>query len=254
MNVLFLRKLVNNMARILFLLSYDLKSIQKDLMTMISIFAPILMALFFRFTTPVLDRAFFQGTPFTSSDQNLVIGLLLLLTTPVMIGIMSGFILLDEKDEGVAMSIAVTPFQLKGYLLYRLTLPMVISLLLAFPVLIIGGFTEIMTLRLLPFLLLILLETPLIALFMASIAENKVEGLAAAKVVSIILAIPIAIYFIDHPAMMLAGIMPPYWPLKGYLMTISGWNLTDLLFLLIGILYHLLLLYYLLKRYERTMR
>ncbi|MFK3960152.1 hypothetical protein [Guptibacillus hwajinpoensis] len=223
-------------------------------MTMISIFAPILMALFFRFATPMLDVAFFEGTTFTSSDQKLVIGLLLLLTTPVMIGMMSGFILLDEKDEGIAMSIAVTPFQLKGYLLYRLTLPMIISLLLAFPVLMIGGFTEIITLRILPFLLLILVETPIIALFMASVAENKVEGLAVAKVVSIILVIPIAIYFVDHPAMMIAGVLPPYWPLKGYLLTMNGWHLVDYLFVLTGILYHLLMLLYLLKRYERAIR
>lgn len=241
------------MTRILFLLTYDIRSIQKDLMTMIAIFAPILMALFFRFVTPILDKVFFEGTSFSSYDQNLVIGLLLLLSTPVMIGIMSGFILLDEKDEGVAMSIAVTPFQLKGYLLYRLTFPMFISLLLAFPVLLIGGFTEILTLRLLPFLLLILLEIPIIGLFMASIAENKVEGLAAAKVVSILLAIPLALYFIDHPALMLAGIFPPYWPLKGYLLTLNGWNLSASLFLFIGILYHLLMLHYFLKRYERSM-
>lgn len=242
------------MTRILFLLTYDLRSIQKDLMTMLAIIAPILMALFFRFVTPILDNVFFEGTSFTSHDQNLVIGLLLLLSTPVMIGIMSGFILLDEKDEGVAMSIAVTPFQLKGYLLYRLTLPMLISLILAFPVLLIGGFTEILTLRLLPFLLLILLETPVIALFMASMAENKVEGLAAAKVVSILLAIPIAIYFVEHPAIMLAGILPPYWPLKGYLLILNGGNLSAFLILFIGVLYHLLLLYYLLKRFERTIR
>ncbi|WP_347551826.1 hypothetical protein ABFG93_07085 [Pseudalkalibacillus hwajinpoensis] len=239
------------MARILSLLFYDLKAIWKDLMTMISIFAPILMALFFRFATPILDEAFFKGTTFPPSDQNLVIGLLLLLTTPVMLGMMSGFILLDEKDEGIAMSIAVTPFQLKGYLFYRLYLPMIISLLLAFPVLTIGGFTEIMTLRLLPFLLLIIVETPIIALLMASTAENKVEGLAIAKVISIILAIPIAIYFIDHPALMLAGILPPYWPIKGYLLTMNGWHLSGFLFLIIGILYHLLLFYYLMKRYER---
>ncbi|WP_226659269.1 hypothetical protein [Pseudalkalibacillus hwajinpoensis] len=242
------------MARLLFLLSYDLRSIQKDLMTMIAIFAPILMALFFRFITPVLNKMFFEGTSFTSTDQNLVIGLLLLLATPVMLGIMSGFILLDEKDEGVAMSIAVTPFQLKGYLLYRLTLPILVSLILAYPVLLIGGFTEILTLRLLPFLLLILLEIPIIALFMASMAENKVEGLAAAKVVSILLAIPIAIFFVEHPAIMLTGILPPYWPIKGYLLLLDGWNLSAFLILFIGILYHLLLLYSLLKRYERMMR
>ncbi|MGA9290465.1 MAG: hypothetical protein WBV93_19200, partial [Anaerobacillus sp.] len=178
----------------------------------------------------------------------------LLLTTPVMIGMVGGFMLLDEKDDGIAVSIAITPFQLKGYLIYRLSLPMFISLLLTLPVLLIGGFTEIMTLSLLPFLLLILVETPIIALLMASIAENKVEGLAVGKVISIMLALPIAIYFIDHPAMIMTGILPPFWPLKGYLLTMNGWQLSDFVFLLAGILYHLLMLYYLLKKYERTIQ
>ncbi|MGA9288802.1 MAG: hypothetical protein WBV93_10705, partial [Anaerobacillus sp.] len=65
------------MTRILTLLTYDVRSFQKDLMTMISILAPILMALFFRFVMPFLNDVFFEGTTFTSSDQNLVIGLLL---------------------------------------------------------------------------------------------------------------------------------------------------------------------------------
>ena len=48
---------------------------------------------------------------------------LLIVTIPMLTGMLTGLLILDERDENVIAYYAVTPLMRKGYLLYRVTLP-----------------------------------------------------------------------------------------------------------------------------------
>lgn len=55
---------------------------------------------------------------------------------------------------------------------------------------------------------------PMMALFLAIFADNKVAGFAMVKVANGIGVLPIVAYFVPNPWHWLAGIVPMFWPMK----------------------------------------
>jgi fluoroquinolone transport system permease protein len=63
---------------------------------------------------------------------------------------------------------------------------------------------------------------PLVALFLAAFAENKVAGFALVKLVNTVGLLPVAAYFLPIPWQYAAGIVPMYWPLAVLWLGIAG--------------------------------
>ncbi len=59
---------------------------------------------------------------------------MMLPTLPILVGVIIGFLLLDERDDRTLSALQVTPLTLRGYLIYRLTLPIVLSVVLTLAV------------------------------------------------------------------------------------------------------------------------
>jgi fluoroquinolone transport system permease protein len=103
-------------------------------------------------------------------------------------------LLLDEKDAGTLLAIRVTPFSASRYLRYRMIVPVVGSLI-ATPVI-----TVMMDLFRPAWLDLLLLSlagallAPLIALLLALVATNKVQGFALAKGMGVLVIAPVAFW------------------------------------------------------------
>ena len=53
-------------------------------------------------------------------------------------------------------------------------------------------------------------------------AQNKVAGFAMVKVLNLIGLAPIAAWFIDEPQQWIAGVVPSYWAMKMFWLTIEG--------------------------------
>jgi fluoroquinolone transport system permease protein len=118
----------------------------------------------------------------------------LLLIGPLLAGMVVGFLLLDQRDEGTLVALQVTPLPAWAYLLYRLGLPLLSSIplsVLAF------GLSEIHVpgWRLTGALLLAAPLGPLYALALAKLAQNKVQGFALAKAAGVFIAAPLATLF-----------------------------------------------------------
>ena len=99
---------------------------------------------------------------------------------------------------------------------------------------------------------LLALLAPLAALFLAAFAANKVQGFALMKAAGVINWPPMMAYFIDGPWQLACGLVPTYWPAELYWMLCAGdpgwW-----VYLVIGLLFQLLLLAVLLRRFNRVM-
>lgn len=200
----------------------DIKSVRRDELLAWVVAIPFAMALLFRFGVPPFTAWLEQELGF---DLAAYYGLLMsffALMAPTMIGMVVGFLLLDERDEQVLTALLVTPMPLGGYLLYRITLP----LLLGFAVTVAGyplaGLAPIPLLDLVAVALLAALNGPATALFLAAFAENKVTGFALVKVLNTINMLPVAAFFIDWPWQVAAGIVPAYWPMKMLWLVTSG--------------------------------
>jgi fluoroquinolone transport system permease protein len=182
----------------------------------------------------------------------LVIADALLLLAPAVIGLVVGFLLLDQRDDRTLLALQVTPIALPRYLAYRLVAPMLLSLpltLAAFPLARLGDLVGW------PLVVAALAATPiapLTALALAAFAENKVQGFALLKLANVLLLAPLATIFVGPPWSWLLAISPTYWPAKLFWLLqrgdASGW-----LYLLGGLIYHGLLLALLLRRFERVL-
>jgi fluoroquinolone transport system permease protein len=102
----------------------------------------------------------------------------------------------------------------KGYLLVRMITPVLLTWIFT---LLMTKFTNLIHIDMTKGLsasLLWTMEAPMMALFLAAFASNKVEGLALTKGAGILVATPIAVQFLPWPWDALIMISPTYWPAK----------------------------------------
>lgn len=128
----------------------------------------------------------------------------------LLMGAVTAFMILDDRDESSLQALMVTPLSQRRYLLFRLGLPIVYTLILSAGLLFAAklnlSFIEIMGASLLNSLLV-----PLFSLSVTSLASNKVEGLTWIKGINLVAALPVASFFIDSAWSRVLGIIPTYW-------------------------------------------
>lgn len=193
----------------------DMKNILRDPMLLLSMLAPILLTLVLRYGLPVIEDFVMVRFDFDLSVYHVLIMSFALILCPLMIGMLTGFILLDERDENLLSYYSITPIGRTGYLLYRLTLPFLLSCLLTNFLIVFSDIHEL-HLSLIAIILLVSLSAPLITLFLGVFASNKVEGLALSKLAGFIVIAPIISFFVDSPIAYVAGILPPFWVAEAY--------------------------------------
>jgi fluoroquinolone transport system permease protein len=233
------------MKKVLALALHDLKNVRRDLILNMVWLVPLLLAVFLKVTLPSANRLVYDFFSVELYDYSLFIMSVVLLMTPVLIGMMSGLMLLEERDDEMLTYYAITPLTKQGFLMYRLFFPMLIGFIVS---LIVASIVNLVLIdwKLCLVLWLMMFETPVVALFIASFAKNKVEGLALAKVTTFLITTPLIIYFVDSKWSMLGVILPPYWAVELFT---SSTNESFWWQFVIGVLIHILVIDLLLKRF-----
>lgn len=203
------------------LLPLDWKTIRRDSLLLWVPLFPFVLALFLRQALPALNGLLatwqFSLAPYYSL---FLCGLLLLV--PQMSGLLVGFLLLDERDERTLQAIQMTPVPTSTYLLYKLSLPLMlgfVSTLLSLPL---SGFVTLRWWQALLVVPICALLGPITALFLVAFADNKVTGLAVFKLMNGVLMLPLVAFFVAEPWQWLFGLLPPYWTMKAVWMMQKG--------------------------------
>ena len=102
----------------------DLRKFRRDSLLVWSLVYPLLMAALLRWFSPRLEAWLARDYAFELGPYLPLIGMLVLLATPVMTGVVVGFLMLDERDEGVLAALAVTPLRVEQYLAWRIGAPL----------------------------------------------------------------------------------------------------------------------------------
>ncbi|MDD3438810.1 MAG: hypothetical protein PHI04_05260 [Clostridiaceae bacterium] len=237
------------MKRLLALSFGDLKNISRDSMLLIAVSVPFIIAFLMRPALPFAREMLLRELSFELSEYYGLIMSFLILVTPMMIGMLSGFLMLDERDENILYFYSVTPLSKSGYLFYRITAPAIVTFVLSFFVFYYIGILDYRIELLIPVLMVCALETPMVALFLAAFASNKVEVLALTKAFGILLLSPAAGYFIRSKWQYAAGITPTCWISKALIAGAGGgggyW-----VFIAAGVAVHLLIIGMLVNRFE----
>ncbi|MCL6591105.1 MAG: hypothetical protein K6U80_14260 [Firmicutes bacterium] len=237
------------MKRAFHLLAGDLRNIFRDPLLAFIPFAPILAALIIRIVFPYLNIFLQQQYHFNFSIYYSFVLSIIILSTPVYFGMIIGFLLLDERDEQILNYVAVTPLQKTGFLVYRTMLPVIVSIIFSYLLILMVGIVKPDLLKFLPVALMVSLEAPMYALFLGAFAGNKIEGLALAKGLGVLFIAPAAGYFIKSNWQFIAGIVPLYWVSKAYL-AIEGPLMEFWFYVISGFVIHGAVIYILLRIFK----
>ncbi|NJN17406.1 MAG: ABC transporter [Oscillochloris sp.] len=216
---------MNTLRLIRYLSPLDLVSVRRDPLLRWLVLVPLLFAIAARGLLPQLLEGAAGLLPFDIlADYDVLMGCALLLLTPMMIGMIAGFLMLDLRDDGVLAALRITPPTLSGYLTYRLALPTLLGFsltLIAFPIagLPSGGATALVITA-----AAASLQGPLYALLLATFAANKVQGFALSKALGILMLAPLVSRYIPEIWQPLLAISPFYWPAQLYWALSEGGN------------------------------
>lgn len=174
-----------------------------------------------------------------------------LYTGALLVGTVFGFVLLDEKDHNTLKAMLVTPVPLNHYVTYRVALPAFMAFFITL------GMALFVNQALLPLWQMIVIAmgasftAPIVALFFATFAEDKVQGFAYSKFGGISGWAFIIGWFVPEPWQWLIGLFPPFWVGKAYWLAldgVSGWWMA----LMVGIVLQLGLIQLLINRFNKA--
>jgi fluoroquinolone transport system permease protein len=194
-----------------FLYRNDLKQILRDPVMRLLLFAPVLMISVFKlilvfFTPFLLNKLNFDLTIYY---HYFLSGVLVLIAG--MMGIVTGFVMIDERDGRISELLSVTPLGERGYLINRLlfaAIPVPIYSVISIYLL---GIITIPFLTVIILSLILSIYSSVIGLLIFLGAGDKVKGLTYAKGLNSIGVFAFTDLFSMKWLTILSYIFPPYW-------------------------------------------
>lgn len=224
---------------------YDAKHIFRDKLLIIFLFAPFLLWAFARWAVPV----FIAHYPIVEEYSHYVV-FFAAMQTSVMVGFIYAFLFLEEKDEQLVPVLRVLPVSPSFLVVCRLSFATLFSFLGA--LLLIQGSGYARPGWAVSFILAIeyALLTPIIALIVATFAQNKIEGMAFFKGIDLLLLIPILSFFVPSGFHYFFAILPTFFTFQLYdaaLFSNSSW----IIWALVGLLFYGVVLMGLVRRFRK---
>lgn len=227
----------------------DARNVRRDSMLLTFLVAPLLAVVVLRLAVPLITAYLGRRYDFDLTQYYPLLLSLFVLGLPGGFGSLAGFMVLDERDDDTLTALRVTPASIVGYAGYRISAAIVLSFLYTLGCISLTGLAPGSLIpKLIPAALLAGLFSPIVALMLATLADNKVEGLALGKAFGIFILGPLAAYFINSNWQVLLGILPTYWPAKAFWIAAEGGNYWP--YILAGLAYNLALLALLLRRFK----
>jgi len=195
--------------------------VARDPLLAIMPFAPLLAAVAMRLILPPIAGFLLSHLGFGLMAWSGLIRGILILFPGMFYGMVAGFLLLDDRDDGIAAYWSVTPVRRSGYLLARLGLFTLAAVPAGLACAFIIGLGSLRWADELTMAVLGALQVPIYALFLAAFAANKVEGLSIVKALGILNMAPLAVLL---PGAMgrLGWPVPQYWAAAGFLSGLQG--------------------------------
>ncbi len=199
----------------------DIRNVNRDSLLRLILIFPWIIAVLLRWVLPFMAEGFADRFDFRIY-YGLLTSFFSIMLMPQLFGYVIGFMLLDERDDGTLQALRVTPLSLNRYLVYKLTVPVLMSVVAVYIFVPVVGLVTLPYAPLLPIALVAALEGPIFALLLSSLATNKVQGLAVMKGLSLVLVAPMVAYFVPEPWQWFFSLAPTFWPLKAFWQLLAG--------------------------------
>jgi hypothetical protein len=197
-------------------ISGDALNVGRDPMLLLAVAMSLLPALALHLARGPMDAAAVAAFG-VAGISNVVVSAAV--TIPAaLIGWVTGFLLLEDRDEGTLLALDVTPVGKSGFLAYRAAITAALAVavtLYAWPLLLpqVGAPLAFCLAA------LVALNAVSFAVVLPAIARNKVEGLAVTKLTNLLALAPL-LAAIPSPWRYLGGVLPSFW--IGELLGLAG--------------------------------
>ena len=189
----------------------DTKQILRDPVMTLLLVAPLLLIIVFKIVEVVLIPFLVQKTGFDVMPYASYVFSFILLMNAGMLGIVTGFMMLDERDGNIAQLLEVTPLGRSGYLINRLSFASILSVLYCFVSFAVFSLVELPFYSIILLCLLSAIYTAIIGLLIYSGADDKVKGLTFAKGLNSLVLFAFTDLFALNWLTFLSWFFPPYW-------------------------------------------
>ena len=187
-------------------------------MTRFMLFYPLLFGLLGRYVLPWADGVSNFNIDVYADLFVVILGLF----TPQIYGAITGFSILDDRDDSILTSIKVTPLSIHQFLSFRLAMVLFFSFISTAFVIWFSNIGNLPAGNILAISFLASFAAPVTGFIINSLAGNKIEGFAIMKASGIIMFLPVAALFFTDVKELIFCIAPGYWPAKAISSIIRG--------------------------------
>ncbi|MBX9639831.1 MAG: ABC transporter permease [Mycobacteriaceae bacterium] len=197
----------------------DLRGTFRDPLLVMIVVAPVIWTTAVALLTP-------RATAMLANDHRfdlvpyypLILTAFLLLTSIIIVGGLTAFLVLDEVDAGTLTALRVTPVPLSVFIAYRAATVMGITAVYVIATMSFSGILDPGLIpSLIPIGLLSGISGVVTLLLIVTAANNKIQGLAAMRALGMLIAgLPCLPWFIRSDWNVAFGVLPPYWAAKAF--------------------------------------
>ena len=186
---------------------------RRDMMLSAACLAPVLAGLGIRFGIPFLEAVLTERFSKSAvlSPYYALIDIFFSMLSPAMFCFISAMVSLEEADEKTAAYLFVTPLGRKGYLAARFCLPGAASFLVTAALLPVFGLSTRSLADILSLSAGGTLQGVIVALLIVTFSSNKLEGMAAAKLSSLLIFGAAVPFFLRQDAQYIMSPLPSFW-------------------------------------------
>jgi len=223
----------------------DFRLVFRDNSLKLFIILPLLNPVVIRYGVPYIIEVFPVLRDF--------LGVILMLASmqgSIAFGFIYSMVLVDERDTSVAKVYGILPISKFWFVVFRLIPPFFLATLSTFLLLLAEPFYRSPAISNLFYSTLAGLVAPLMVVFVAIMAKNKIEAITWQKLFNIPLFLPIFAFFVPVSVSVLFAIFPTYWAYQGFAFLIAGESFW--FYMMIGFIHSFLLLMLMIKRFTTT--
>ncbi|MBN2878769.1 MAG: hypothetical protein JXN65_03970 [Clostridia bacterium] len=192
----------------------ELKKIFREPIMVLLFFAPILITLIFKLMYVFLVPFIQKYIAFDMSQYQHYVLVFTMIMSAMLLSIVMGFTMIDDRDNKIVELISVTPMGKSGYLFMRLSLVFLFVFIYSIYTYLFMGIYILPVFTLLYLSLILCIYSAVMGLLLFSVASDKVNGLTYAKGMNVVFLFAFVDLLNIKWLNAVGGIFPPYWITK----------------------------------------
>lgn len=189
----------------------DIRQIVRDPIMLVLIFVPLILIVVLKLLVVFLLPVLIRLTGFNPDPYYIYLLAFALLLIAGMLGIVTGFLMIDERDGNIAELMAVTPLGRTGYLINRLSFSALLSLVYSFLAIVVLNVCPVTLPVTITLTALMAMYTAIFGLILFNSADDKVKGLTFAKGLNALVFFAFSDLFGLKWLTILSWFFPPFW-------------------------------------------